>query len=382
MTLNAQKISFFLPPLIGAGCERVVLNLTRVLVDWNYTVDLVLPDTSGRHAQFTSSIPKGVRIIDFDLQISKTIYLQKLFKLRQYLDSEKPAIIFANVDYVGVTNLAISFSNTPTKLVQVVHSNLSQEFGKITGLGKNIKPLLVKYFYPKSDGIIAVSKGVAQDLSQTSGIPLEKIKVIYNPVVTPELSVMAQKPVNHRWLQPGEPPVILGVGRLMFQKDFSNLIQAFHKVRGKQDCRLIILGGENYEREKLENLIKELDIHDYVDLYGFSDNPFAFMAKASIFALSSRYEGFGNVLVEAMATGTPVVSTDCKSGPAEILENGKYGKLVPICNSEALAEAILDTLENPKDTTLLQERASDFTIEKITAQYLKFADSLLSAVKL
>jgi glycosyltransferase involved in cell wall biosynthesis len=375
--MKAQHLSLFLPPLIGAGGERVVLNLAKVFIEQGLRVDLVVPETGGRHAHFMKTVPAGVRIIDLETPKSKTVFVNKLFKLKSYLEREKPCAMLANVDYAGVANAARAISRCSTKVIQVVHSHLGQEFGKISGLGKQIKPLFVRQFYPWSDGLIAVSQGVARDLSHMANIPLNKIQVIYNPIVTPELPLKAQEPIDHPWFAPGEPPVILGAGRLMYQKDFSTLIRAFARVRQNRPSRLMIIGGENYQRPELEALIRELNLEADAQLPGFADNPYAYMAKASVFALSSRYEGFGNVLVEAMATGTPVVSTNCESGPAEILENGKYGKLVPVADADALATAILQTLDHPIATTVLQERAQEFTADKIANQYLAYIESVI-----
>ncbi|WOD39264.1 glycosyltransferase [Nodosilinea sp. E11] len=370
------RISFFLPPLIGAGGERVVLNLAKVFVDWGIQVDVVVPDTSGRHQKFMSTVPKGVRVIDLETPLSRTVYLKKLYKLKAYLERDNPEVMVANVDYVGIANAARALSRCSTKIIQVVHSNLSNEFGKISGLGKHIKPVFVRRLYPWSDGIIAVSKGVAEDVSTMAQVPLETIKVIYNPVVTDDLNLKAQEPVDHLWFQASEAPVILGAGRLMYQKDFSTLIRAFAVVRQQRPCRLVIIGGEGYERSDLEKLIRELQLEDDASLPGFAENPYAYMAKAKVFVLSSRYEGFGNVLVEAMATGTPVVSTNCPDGPAEILENGRYGQLVPVESPNALAEAIVETLDNPLDSELLQKKAQEFSCEKIALEYLDYIKSL------
>jgi glycosyltransferase involved in cell wall biosynthesis len=200
---------------------------------------------------------------------------------------------------------------------------------------------------------------------------MEKIKVIYNPVITPELFARAEEPLDHPWFRPGEPPVVLGVGRLTQAKDFPTLIRAFALVRKERPARLMIL-GEGEERPKLEALVRELRLEEDVALPGFVDNPYKYMKRAAVFVLSSRWEGFGIVLVEAMALGTPVVATDCPSGPAEILENGKWGRLVPPGDPEALAKAILDTLEGGvsrvKATTNVQKR---FSMIAIVEQYLK-----------
>lgn len=360
----------------GNGLDRVVTNLAKDLVTLGFKVDLVVPEVTEYHKLVMQTLPAEVRTVDLGLPLSQTIHLRKIVKLKQYLEQEKPAILLANGDYVGVSNLAKMFSNASTKIVHGVHINLSRYFGKMSGLRAKIRPLLLNHFYRRSDGIIAVSKGVAEDLSQTSGISLEKIQVIYNPVVTTDLLSKAQESVEDPWFASGELPVILGAGRLMYQKDFPTLIRAFAKVRQQRPCHLAIIGSETVHKAELEALIHELHLEKEVKLLGFANNPYAYMAKAAVFVMSSRFEGFGNVLVEAMATGTAVVSTDCESGPAEILEYGKYGRLVPVGDVDGLANAIIETLDHPTDSKKLQERAQEFTTEKIAKEYLSFFQQL------
>jgi glycosyltransferase involved in cell wall biosynthesis len=218
--------------------------------------------------------------------------------------------------------------------------------------------------------VVAVSQGVAKDLNKVLGLPMEKMQVIYNPAVTPELKTKSQEPLDHPWFAPGEPPVILGVGKLEAQKDFPTLIRAFSQIRKIQPARLVILGwGPESDKQKLETLIHELGVEADVNLAGYVNNPFAYMARASVFALSSRWEGLPFVLVEAMAVGTPVVSTDCESGPAEILGDSKYGMLVPVGDSQALAEAILNVLAG-KSQQAEAAWLSQFSLETVTQHYL------------
>jgi len=374
--MDRKRIGLFITPMTGNGGDRVVLNLTQAFADLGFKVDLVVPEVTDYHRTIMPTLSPLVRTIDMGLPLSKTIYFKKLFKLRQYLTHERPLVLLANGDYVGLANAAKLISHSPTKIIQVVHVHVSQYFGKMSSLRTRAKCFFLKQFYKTSDGIIAVSQGVGQDLAKLMDIPAESIQTIYNPVVTADLLNQAQAPIEHPWFAAGEPPVILGVGRLHPQKDFATLIRAFAIVRQKRPARLLILGGEPAEKQKLEALIHELQLEQDAQLFGFTDNPYAFMARAAVFALSSRYEGFGNVLVEAMATGTPVVSTDCESGPAEILENGKYGILVPVSNPGALAEALLATLEKSLDLDILQKRAQEFTNEKIAAQYLHLINQL------
>jgi glycosyltransferase involved in cell wall biosynthesis len=250
-----------------------------------------------------------------------------------------------------------------------IQTAISPESQNITQLKRRLTPQLVRWFYPWAESIVPVSQGVAEDLARI-GLSLERVQVIYNPVVTPELFEKAQEPVEHPWFSPGQPPVILGVGRLEQQKNFSTLIRAFAQVHQQHSARLIIL-GEGSERSYLESLIKELGLTENVALPGFVANPYAYMARAAMFVLSSAWEGLPTVLIEAMAVETPVVSTDCDSGPAEILKNGKYGKLVGVGDIKGLAEAMISTLTEPTDLRALQQRTVDFSVDGVLAQYMQ-----------
>jgi glycosyltransferase involved in cell wall biosynthesis len=225
-------------------------------------------------------------------------------------------------------------------------------------------------FYPWADAIIAVSDGVADDVARVTSLPRESITTIHNPVVTPELQEKMRAPLDHPWFAPGNPPVLLAVGRLVDQKDFPTLLKAFARVRAVRKARLIIL-GEGKERPELEALTGKLGVASDVDLPGFVLNPFPYMIRASALVLSSAWEGLPGVLIEAMACGCPVVSTDCPSGPAEILNGGAYGPLVPVGDDAALAKAILSVLEAPPDSERLRAQAALFSVDRATDQYLQ-----------
>jgi glycosyltransferase involved in cell wall biosynthesis len=214
---------------------------------------------------------------------------------------------------------------------------------------------------------------VANDLAETTGIQRDKIKVVYNPVVSSELFSKSEEPLDHPWFSSGEPPVVLAVGRLTEAKDFPVLIRAFALVRKERPARLIIL-GEGAERPKLEALVRELGLNEDVIMPGFVDNPYKYMRNATVFVLSSAWEGFGVVLVEAMALGTAIVSTDCPNGPAEILEGGKWGDLVTVGDWRALASAILKRLEQPENerVKMATERAKEFRTESIVTDYFRY----------
>jgi glycosyltransferase involved in cell wall biosynthesis len=231
-----------------------------------------------------------------------------------------------------------------------------------------------------ADGIVAVSDSVARDLAENTQLDRKSIKTIYNPVVDSRLRELADTPLNHPWFKPGAAPVILAVGRLIPQKDFQTLIRAFAILQRKSKARLVIL-GEGRQRLELESLTQELGIAPHVEMPGFVSNPYQYMAGASVFALTSRYEGLPGVLIQALACGCPVISTDCPGGSAEILDHGKYGRLVPINNDTVLADAMDSVLNEQPDKNILRKRASLFSVERATQQYLDYLDNILGACR-
>ena len=375
-TTKTPSVSVFLPALAGGGAERAMLHLAQGLAERGLKTDLVLAEAEG---EYLTKVPANVRLVD--LKSRSPVVLSKTLALRRYLQQEQPTALFSALDIVSSANWARRLAGVPTRVIMCVQTNLSQQFQdhQPHSMGK-VRPHLVRWFYPWSDEIVAASKGVAADVARMTRLPLDRIRVIYNPVVSPEVLEKIQEPVDHPWFAPGEPPVVIGVGRLVSQKDFFTLIKAFNLVQQQRPARLMIL-GEGEQRLQLEALVRELGLEDKVALPGFAENPYAYMAQAAVFALSSIFEGFGNVVAEAMAAGTSVVSTDCESGPAEILEAGKYGRLVPVGDAAALAEGILTTLNQPTDPEVLRQRARAFSIENVTGQYLEVLDQVMSRDK-
>jgi len=355
-----MKLALFLPSLRGGGAERVMVNLARGFVERGLQVDLVLARAEG---PYLSQVPKEVRVVDLGAQR----VLHSLPGLVRYLREERPQAMLSALNHANIVAIwAKLLARVKTRLVVSERTTLSRSTENASSIRVKFIPFLVKAFYPYADVVVAVSRGVAEDLIARIGLTAEKIKVIYNPVVTPELFTKAEEPLDHPWFRPGEPPVILGVGRLTKPKDFPTLIRAFALVRKERPARLMIL-GEGEERPNLEALVRELGLEEDVALPGFVENPYKYMKRAAVFVLSSRWEGFGNVLVEAMALGTPVVATDCPSGPAEILEGGKWGRLVPVGNHEALAEATLQVLRGEKVGA--SARALMFSVERMLEEY-------------
>jgi len=357
----------FWPTLAGGGVERIGLRVARALSEKGYSVDIVVANARG---ELAGGIPPGVSLVNLRIPLGSGRLFLCLFPLAQYLRTRRPDVLWSNMTEANVIAiLARMAAGSRCWLIVSERNTLSVRI-RGQNLRKRVLPFLVGRLYPLADRIHAVSLGVADDLAKTTGLPREQIRVVYNPDVDADLSIKAEEPVDHPWFAPGEPPVVLGVGRLVAQKDFPTLIRAFALVHKERPTRLVIL-GEGEERSKLEALARELGLEQDIDLPGFVENPYKYMKRAAVFVLSSRWEGFGNVLVEAMALGTPVVSTDCPNGPAEILENGKWGELVPVGETQSLASAVLRTLDRVDVVRVkgAAERADQFRVESIIREY-------------
>jgi glycosyltransferase involved in cell wall biosynthesis len=283
--------------------------------------------------------------------------------LADYLRWARPQALLSALSYSNVAALwARRLAGVTTRVVVSERNTVSVRATHESRRRLKALPRVLRRFYPEADCVSAVSDGVAEDLVRITGLPRDRIHTTYSPIVTPDLSARAEEPLAHPWLAPGAAPVLLGVGKLKRQKDFATLLRAFVEVRRATAARLVIL-GRGPERRRLTALARKLGVEADVSFEGFVENPLAFMARASVFALSSTWEGLPSVLVQAMACGCPVVSTDCQSGPAEILAGGRYGPLVPVGDASALARAILALLAEPPPSEGLKARASDFDVE-------------------
>lgn len=401
--MNEQStIAFFLFNLSGGGAEKRTITMVEAISSRGYQVDLVLCKVEG---VLLKQMPAGIKVIGLE---ASPAWLAKAYAvaadpggfralLRPFLATRKPPVpllcLPALVNYLRrVRPLAMIAMMQHQNLVAVQARRLARVNTRIIVSERNaisyeigaaskdwslrfLAPLLQR-LYPQADAIVAVSKGVADDLAACTGISRDLITTIYNPVVSADLIAKASLPLDHPWFTPGAPPVILGIGRLVPQKDFPTLIRAFARVRAVRPAHLIILGYHlnpkktNERREALVQLTRDLGVADDVELPGFVDNPYAYMARAAALVLSSIHEGLPGVLIEAMACGCPVVSTDCVSGPREILDNGRFGPLVPVGDDYALSQAILKTLDHPIDRDRLRRRADLFAVDTAVDQYL------------
>jgi glycosyltransferase involved in cell wall biosynthesis len=351
--------------LYNGGVERVMFNLIQGFLDRGIRVDLVLDFLY--YSPFESLLPEGTRVVR--LGVSST--LQRLPKFVGYLHREKPEAVLSATHFANeIACAAKVIARSDTRLVLTEHTNLSADI--VDSIGKvrpRLLPVTTRWLYPLADAVIAVSDGVADDMCRVSGLARERVTTVYNPIDFNSLAAMAKEPLSEPWFGVGEPPVILAIGRLEVQKNFPNLLRAFALIRAQRAARLILL-GEGSQRNSLIALAKELGLEEDVSLPGFVGNPAAYMARAAVFAMSSSWEGMPVALIEALALGTPVVSTDCPSGPGEILDGGKYGDLVPMDDSEALAGAILKVFSGEKKV-VAAEWLERFDAGTITERYLE-----------
>jgi glycosyltransferase involved in cell wall biosynthesis len=367
----SPDVAVYLPSLDGGGAELVMLRLAAAMAEHGRRTDLVLARARG---PYLDQVPRDVRVVD--LAARTPVVATKTARFAAYLRRERPVAVLSALDVVDTALVARALSRTPTRVVLTIHTHLSSQFADKPDWGvAKVRQALVRLLYPRTDRIVAVSRGVAEDAERVAGLSPGRIEVIPNPVVASDLVERARKPVDHPFLRPGEPPVILGVGRLVRQKDFSTLIEALALVREGRSARLIILGDRDPREPDvpaaLEAAIRRHRLNDDVSLPGFVPNPYAFMARADVFVLSSIYEGLPTVLIEALAVGARIAATDCDSGPREILDGGRYGTLVPVNDARALADGIVAALEGPHDAPALRARAELYTADAVIDHYLR-----------
>jgi len=347
------------------GVERMVLNLVRAFAATpGLAVDLVLIREESRHLQ---ALPDNVRVVRLGVRHS----LLAVPAIARYLRRSRPDALLAAKDRAGrAALLARRLAGVRTRVAVRLGTTLSEAIKDRSALRRWLRYLPIRALYRRADAIVAVSEGVAADVTATARVPREQVRVVRNPVVTPELFREAEAPVDHPWLADSAVPVVMGIGRLTRQKDFPTLIRAFAVVRRQRPLRLIIL-GEGRDRAALEQLAEREGVGADVALPGFQANPYAWLARARLFVLSSAWEGSPNALTEAMALGVQVVATDCRSGPRELLDAGRYGPLVPVGDAEALAGAMREALDHPLPPEILKSAVRDYAAETSARRYLE-----------
>ncbi len=395
-----RKIAIFMRSMQGSGgAERVMLNLAHGLSDQGHRVEMVMARKTGH---FLDEIHSAIRVVDLNVGSARESLLSlpslgrdawfwarmvlaskphfvlgALPKLARYLRREKPDVLISAMDYPNAVAIAAKvLAGNSIPVIATLHSTLSAEIANSKRRRIKAQLEVARRFYPRADALVAVSRGVADDLARVLGSQ-EKIETIYNPVVTTDFASKASQTLNHPWFTSDGPPVILAVGGLKPAKDFATLFRAFAIARRERPLRLLIL-GEGKLRQDLTDLAAQLGITGDLQMPGFVDNPYQYMARSALLVLSSIYEGLPTVLIEALACGCPIVSTDCPSGPSEILEHGYYGSLVPMKDEHKLAAAMLQKLELDRDKNVLINRAQEFSVEQAAWQYQQLIEKLCS----
>jgi glycosyltransferase involved in cell wall biosynthesis len=356
--------AIYIHDLSPGGMERQCLVLARELRARDVDVTLVVHQL---HGALLPLLPSGVPVVSLDSPRT----LQDVFGLRRYLRDARPDVFMANVDHNNIAaSIAKALARTRTKLVICQHNPLSSGYHATVNWKHRVVPWCYRALSPFIDHAVAVSTGVAGELTRLAGLPTGKISTIFNAVIGGDFAQRAAQPVDHPWLTDKDRPVYITAGRLVETKDHRTLLRAFAIHLRRRPSRLMIL-GTGPMLEELSGLAAELGIAEHVEFAGLVANPLPLMRAADAFVLSSRAEGFGNVLVEAMGCGTPVISTDCPHGPGDILERGHYGILVPPQDPEALAPAfgrIVDEAGRwPSD--LLRTRAEAFSYDACADGY-------------
>ncbi len=365
--MQVPRIAIFLPSLNGGGAERVMVTLANAFAARGYAVDLVLAVAQG---PYLVNVAAAVRIVD--LKAGRVI--KALPPLVRYLWQERPLAMLSAMTHANVVAiLARMLACASVRLVVSERSTISVEASRAQGFVERSIYALVPKLYTCADGIVAVSQDAAADLVCFTHLPASAVEFIYNPFDLELIQRRAAEIIDHPWFEPGQLPVVLAVGRLNQAKDYPILIRAFARLRSEGRLFRLMILGEGELRDTLEALVAECGLSvNEVQLPGFFSNPFAYLARCAVFVLSSHYEGLPGALIEAMACGAPVVSTDCPSGPCEILEGGRWGKLVSVGDLDALSKAIDTVLSTlPAQLPDVRQRAADFEESKAVDAYLK-----------
>ena len=358
---DPRHIALFLPSLRGGGAERVMVLLANGFAARGHRVDLVLARAEG---PYLDEVAAGVRIVD----LARSRVLTSLWPLVRYLRRERPDAMLSAMTHANVIAIwAKMLARVPLRLVVSEHSSPSRSHAG--GGMARIMRLLVRRFYGKADTIVCVSNGARDEMAALYPALSDRLTTIYNPLDLDRIQRLMEEPVSHPWLEDRDIPVVLAAGRLTAAKDYPTLLRAMAHLLGQRPARLIIL-GQGEEEAALRQLIDDLGIAEHVDLVGFQKNPFSWMRRCDLYVMSSAWEGLPGSLIEALACGAKVVSTDCRTGPREILEDGKWGTLVPVGDADALARAMEERLHEANSAAILS-RLKEFEPAHIAQRYLE-----------
>jgi glycosyltransferase involved in cell wall biosynthesis len=368
---RAMSVAIYLHDLSGGGVERQSLIIAEEFRRHGVDVTLVVHRLRG---QLLGQVPAGLRVID--LGSSRT--LQDVPRLIRFMRREQPDILVANVDLNNVAALlAKGLAFTRTKLVICQHNPISSGYLRSENWVYRYVGVSYKLLCPFIDRAVAVSCGVAEELVSLAGVPRQRVLTINNPVVGPDFQERCDAHIDHPWFNQPDRPVFVTAGRLVAQKDHETMLRALAIHRRTCDSRLILLGTGPRQTDLIA-LTERLGLTEAVDFKGFEPNALPYFRQADAFLLSSRGEGFGNVIVEALGCGTPVISSRCEHGPAEILDHGRFGVLVEPGDPQAMAAAMngVASLRTRFPADLLRQRASEFSYASCASRYLAMFSAL------
>jgi glycosyltransferase involved in cell wall biosynthesis len=364
--VNKHLHIVFLCTTLDGGIGRNIIRLSKALLEKDIQVSIWLDDINTDYAQEVTGL---VRI----KELATTHSVLGLPQLIWSLNYERPDVVFtSNERMTRLIYHARNFTYKKTALIAHIHNFYGEAFKRLSNKKRTKRIERLARIYPKIDAAIAVSKGVAKDFSQLTGMPLEKISVIYNPVVTADLEALSNEAIPEKI----SDQAIVSVGRITYQKNIPFLVQAFLHLRQRQQCQLVVV-GDGEELESIRNMVKQSEYADDILLLGHRSNPFPYMKKARVFALTSIYEGFGNVVVESLACGTPVVSTNC-GGPEEILISTQQGLIIGQNDELGFINALSEKLRDQQDPLSLVEYARDrFSVDNSMQQHIDLIKKII-----
>ncbi|WP_085318244.1 glycosyltransferase [Derxia lacustris] len=367
--MSDYKIAVYLPDIRVGGAELSLIRLARGMARRGPQVLLVVHDTDPS----TLHLAAGLEVVSLD--VNRTFAAVR--QLARFLAIEKPDVLLAGLPHNNLAALAARrLARSPCRLVLTEHAPITNQIRAEGGWRFKLLPTLIRRGYPLADAVVAVSRGVQLDLTAMIA-PQFRAKLIFNPIIPEDVDELCAEPIDHPWLDRDNYDTVLFVGRLSREKRVLTLVRAFNRAQRRRPRLRLLIAGEGPDRPRIEAMIDKLDLTRKVQLLGNVENPFAYMHRAKVFVLPSLFEGFGNVLVEAMAAGTHVISTDCPVGPREILQGGKYGALVPVGDIEAMRRAITHAVDHDEHPEGATEHAMGFTEERAVGRYLALFESLL-----
>jgi glycosyltransferase involved in cell wall biosynthesis len=371
--MTRRRILCLLPDLNGGGAERMMLYLVGGLDRSRYEITLALGLKRG---PYLPMVPDDIDFIELGHErgVSSIGSIARLFRSGGY------DLCFSMVSMNPAAVVARELSRSRVRLVLGARNHYSSSLPAEASASR-LKMLAIRMLYPRADLVIGVSQGVADDLVQNFGVPRSRVLAIHNPVDLDRVRALATEPLDDPWFAPGaRVPVLVAVGKLQPAKGYPDLLAAFRRVRDTMPVRLVIL-GEGPDRTQIESIVDRTGLRADVRLVGFDVNPYRWLSRAAVFVHAAHWEGFPNVLVEAMACGTPVVSTDCPSGPAEILTDGENGFLVPVGDMAAHAARTLALLSDPalraRIRAAADRRVEDFAVARVVARYARTFDDVI-----